>query len=150
MPVPVTRDSACPADTSAMPETRGPRRVFADVRRSLPPTVEAARHEPANEAQLVSNPAPSARGTTAPTADAAPASPSDEAPAHPALHPEVLTVDELADLLRVERKTAYAAVAAGEIPGARRIGRTIRIHRDAVLTWLAQGQGRVSHSRRSK
>jgi excisionase family DNA binding protein len=62
--------------------------------------------------------------------------------------PAVITVDELAALLRVERKTAYAAIARGEIPGARRIGGVIRISRDAVLGWLAQGQGRVSRSRR--
>lgn len=62
--------------------------------------------------------------------------------------PAVLTVDELAALLRVERKTAYAAIARGEIPGVRRIGGVIRVSRDAVLAWLAQGQGRVSRSRR--
>jgi excisionase family DNA binding protein len=54
--------------------------------------------------------------------------------------PAVLTVDELAVLLRVERKTAYAAVARGEVPGVRRVGRCIRISRDAVLKWLAQGE----------
>ncbi len=34
----------------------------------------------------------------------------------------VLTADELAELLRVNRKTVYAMVARGEIPGVRRIG----------------------------
>jgi excisionase family DNA binding protein len=63
--------------------------------------------------------------------------------------PEVLTVDELAKLLRVERKTVYAAIGRGEIPGVRRIGSLLRASRDAVLAWLAQGQGRVSRSRRS-
>ena len=63
---------------------------------------------------------------------------------------EVLTVAELAALLRVGRKTAYALVNAGEIPGARRIGRAIRIHRRAVLRWLSEGQGRTSRSRRSR
>jgi excisionase family DNA binding protein len=62
--------------------------------------------------------------------------------------PEVLTADELARLLRVDRKTAYAAIANGTIPGARRLGRTIRISRDAVLEWLREAQGRVPHSRR--
>jgi excisionase family DNA binding protein len=61
-----------------------------------------------------------------------------------------MTVDELAELLRVERKTAYAAIANGEIPGVRRVGRSIRIFRQAVLYWLASGQGRVSRSRRTK
>jgi excisionase family DNA binding protein len=62
--------------------------------------------------------------------------------------PAILTVDELATLLRVERKTAYAAIARGDIPGIRRVGRAIRVSRDAVLEWFAQGQGRVSRSRR--
>ena len=61
----------------------------------------------------------------------------------------VLTVDEVASLLRVERKTVYAAIQRGEIPGVRRVGSLLRISRDAVLEWLSQGQGRVSRSRRS-
>ena len=64
--------------------------------------------------------------------------------------PVVLTVDELAILLRIERKTAYAAIANGEIPGVCRVGRSIRILRQAVLDWLGQGQVRVSRSRRSR
>jgi excisionase family DNA binding protein len=70
------------------------------------------------------------------------ASPSTEA------MPSVLTVDELATLLRVNRKTVYAALSRGEIPGAKRIGATYRIHRDAVLEWLASSQDRVARSRR--
>jgi excisionase family DNA binding protein len=62
--------------------------------------------------------------------------------------PAVLTVDELAVYLRVNRKTVYAAIAQGAIPGARRIGGTIRVDRDSVLKWLA-GEGRVSSSRRN-
>ena len=48
----------------------------------------------------------------------------------------MLTVDELAALLRVEPKTIYRAVKLGEIPGARRLGRAIRIHRPTLLRWL--------------
>ena len=61
----------------------------------------------------------------------------------------VMTVDDLALALRVNRKTAYEAVRRGEIPGVRRIGRTIRVSRDAVLEWL-RGRGRVSLSGDSK
>jgi excisionase family DNA binding protein len=64
--------------------------------------------------------------------------------------PAVLTVDELAALLRVNRKTIYEALARGEIPGARRLGATYRILRDAVLEWLASGQDRVARSRRNR
>jgi excisionase family DNA binding protein len=59
--------------------------------------------------------------------------------------PSVLSVDEVAVLLRVNRKTAYEAVARGDIPGVRRVGRAIRIDRDLVLDWL-RGRGRVSRS----
>jgi excisionase family DNA binding protein len=60
----------------------------------------------------------------------------------------VLTVEELAAMLRIERKTAYAAIRRGEIPGARRIGGVIRISRERVLAWLSQEQGRADRSRR--
>jgi excisionase family DNA binding protein len=56
-----------------------------------------------------------------------------------------MTVDELAALLRVNRKSVYEAIARGEIPGIRRIGRTVRASREAVLAWLREG--RVSRSR---
>jgi excisionase family DNA binding protein len=56
--------------------------------------------------------------------------------------PPILTVDELAAFLRLNRKTVYEAVSKGEIPGVRRIGHTFRISRDAVLQWLrTQGGG---------
>lgn len=71
----------------------------------------------------------------------------DIEPAAPEL-PEVLTVDELATLLRLNRKTVYDALKRGEIPGVRRLAGRYRIHRDTVLGWLSQGQGRVSRSTR--
>jgi excisionase family DNA binding protein len=61
---------------------------------------------------------------------------------------EVLTVDEVAALLRLNRKTVYEALARGEIP-ARRIGTTYRISRAAVLEWL-RGQDRRADARRKK
>jgi len=54
--------------------------------------------------------------------------------------PPVLTVDEAARFLRLNRKTLYDAVRAGELPGVVRVGRSIRIGRDALLGWL-QGNG---------
>lgn len=47
-----------------------------------------------------------------------------------------ITVDELATLLRLNRDTAYKAVAERQIPGIRRIGRTIRIHRGSLMAWV--------------
>jgi len=68
------------------------------------------------------------------------------APPVASLESPVMTVDELAALLRVNRKSVYEAIARGEIPGVRRIGRTFRASREAVLAWLREG--RVSRSRR--
>lgn len=62
--------------------------------------------------------------------------------------PDVLTVDELAKLLRVSRNTAYALVQRGEVPGVRHIGRAIRVSRAAVVAWLAEGRDRAPRSRK--
>ncbi len=61
--------------------------------------------------------------------------------------PVFLTVDELAAFLRINRDTAYRLCASREIPGVRKLGRCIRIHRDTVLAWFV-GQDRVSSSSR--
>jgi excisionase family DNA binding protein len=42
----------------------------------------------------------------------------------------------------------YGLIRHGEIPGVRRLGRTLRVHRGAVLAWLAEGQGRAPRPRR--
>lgn len=45
----------------------------------------------------------------------------------------ILTVDEAAALLRVNRKTLYEAIRLDQVPGVIRLGRVIRIRRDALL-----------------
>jgi excisionase family DNA binding protein len=57
--------------------------------------------------------------------------------------PEVITVPELAALLRVSKPTAYAAVKRGEIPGLIKIGNCLRLNRAAVLAWMGEKQGCV-------
>jgi excisionase family DNA binding protein len=52
---------------------------------------------------------------------------------------EVLTVEQVADLLGLGRNTVYDAANRGEIPH-RRIGRRLIFSRVAVLEWLA-GKG---------
>jgi excisionase family DNA binding protein len=49
--------------------------------------------------------------------------------------PLLLTVEEAAQVMRVSRNGAYNAVAVGVIPSIR-IGRTIRIPRDALAATL--------------
>jgi excisionase family DNA binding protein len=50
---------------------------------------------------------------------------------------QVLTADELARLLGVNRKTIYDAATRDEIPH-RRLGRRLIFERGAVLRWLRQ------------
>jgi len=47
--------------------------------------------------------------------------------------PEILTVDEAAKLLRVNRKTLYEVIRLQQPTWAIRFGRTIRVSRDALL-----------------
>jgi excisionase family DNA binding protein len=49
---------------------------------------------------------------------------------------EVLTVDEAAAILRVNRKTVYDSINRGEVPGVLRLGKTIRLSRAALLSWV--------------
>jgi excisionase family DNA binding protein len=49
--------------------------------------------------------------------------------------PAFLTVEEAAELLRVNRKTLYEAIRLDQVPGVARLGRILRIHRDTLLTW---------------
>jgi excisionase family DNA binding protein len=51
--------------------------------------------------------------------------------------PLVLTVPEVAELLRISRGAAYEAVRAGEIPHVR-LGRTIRISRAGLAELLGE------------
>lgn len=63
--------------------------------------------------------------------------------------PQVLTVDEVAKLLRVNRKTLYDAISRKEIP-CTKVGRVYRFSKQAVLEWL-NGQGCLSlDARRNK
>jgi excisionase family DNA binding protein len=48
---------------------------------------------------------------------------------------EILTLDELAEFLRVDRSILEARLASGELP-ARRFGDEWRFSREAVLRWM--------------
>ncbi|MCB9557341.1 MAG: helix-turn-helix domain-containing protein [Deltaproteobacteria bacterium] len=50
--------------------------------------------------------------------------------------PLVLTVQEVAELLRCNAKTVYAAIEERQLP-ARKVGRRIVVYRDALLAWLS-------------
>ncbi len=50
--------------------------------------------------------------------------------------PELLTVQEVATLLRTSTKAVYAMIERGQLPGLRRIGRRVLIRRPELLHWL--------------
>jgi excisionase family DNA binding protein len=50
--------------------------------------------------------------------------------------PDVLTVDEVAALLRIGRNSVYDGAARGEIPH-RRVGRRLVFSRAALIEWLS-------------
>ncbi len=62
----------------------------------------------------------------------------DSSPATPPS--AVLTADQVAELLGVNRKTVYAAVERGEIPH-RRLGARVLFSRAAIMRWLDGGKG---------
>jgi excisionase family DNA binding protein len=52
---------------------------------------------------------------------------------------EILTADEVAGLLRLDRKTVYEAARSGSLP-CLRLGKILRFSRQAVLETLMQGR----------
>lgn len=52
--------------------------------------------------------------------------------------PELLTVTEVAEVLRICKMTIYRAAKEGELDSIR-VGRSIRVPREAVVTYLKQG-----------
>jgi hypothetical protein len=59
--------------------------------------------------------------------------------ANETLPPEILTVPELASLLRLKTKSVYALLSRNSeaIPGCRKVGGAWRAHRATVVAWLA-------------
>ena len=52
--------------------------------------------------------------------------------------PALLTVDEVADVLRTTRKGIYSQVERAQLPGVVRLGRRLLVREDALLDWLGQ------------
>jgi excisionase family DNA binding protein len=50
--------------------------------------------------------------------------------------PTLLTVDEVANLLRTSRKAIYCMTERGQLPGVQRIGRRVRFRRCVLVDWL--------------
>lgn len=52
-----------------------------------------------------------------------------------------MSIAEAAGLIGVSRSTLYALANQGKLPGTRRIGTRIVIHRGEFTNWLIDGQG---------
>ena len=50
--------------------------------------------------------------------------------------PALLTIDDVAAVLRTSRKAVYAMAERGQLPGVVRIGRRLLVSRDDLLSWL--------------
>ena len=53
--------------------------------------------------------------------------------------PDIMTAEEVAAFLRVNIKTVYDSVKAGEIPAVH-VMKTIRFSRSALTSWLERGE----------
>ncbi len=63
---------------------------------------------------------------------------------------EVMTVDEAAAYLRVNRKTIYDAVKRNEMPGAQWFGRAIRIRKEEVINSFVTGMLPAKQRKRTR
>ena len=63
------------------------------------------------------------------------------------MSPRLLTADEVADMLRVDKSWVYAATRSGRIPHIR-LGRYVRFNEDAVTEWMLSLSEQSSHSKR--
>ena len=50
--------------------------------------------------------------------------------------PFALTANHLSELLGISKRKVYDALAAGDIPGAKKINQSWRIPRDTFLSWF--------------
>lgn len=65
---------------------------------------------------------------------------SQESSPQPTNLPTLLTVPELASVLRLTDKAIYRRAQRGEIPGVVRLGgRTLRFRREEILRWIDEG-----------
>lgn len=53
---------------------------------------------------------------------------------------EIMTMDELAEYLKISKSTLYKLAQANKLPG-QKIGKRWRFHKDAVDAWVKHGLG---------
>ncbi len=60
----------------------------------------------------------------------------------------LLTVDEVAELLRRSSKSVYSMIERAQLPGVTRLGRRLLIRRDDLLRWLNESRASSQQERR--
>jgi excisionase family DNA binding protein len=51
---------------------------------------------------------------------------------------EIMTIQEVATLLRISERTIYAMATEGRLPGAVKVGRSWRVLRPKLIAWLEE------------
>jgi excisionase family DNA binding protein len=59
---------------------------------------------------------------------------------------EIMTMDELAEYLKISKSTLYKLAVESKIPGTK-IGKRWRFHKDAIDEWVKQGPGQPKDQR---
>jgi len=59
---------------------------------------------------------------------------------------EIMTMDELAEYLKISKSTLYKLAVDNKIPGTK-IGKRWRFHKDAIDAWVKQGPGQPKDQR---
>lgn len=60
-------------------------------------------------------------------------------------HDTVLTIDQLAEYLKLSKSSLYHLARRGEVPG-QKIGRHWRFHKTAIVKWLGSATRRADSS----
>lgn len=60
-----------------------------------------------------------------------------------AKHNDIMSMDDLAEYLRISKSTLYKLAVENKLPG-QKIGKRWRFHREAIDEWIKHGSG---HSR---
>jgi excisionase family DNA binding protein len=82
-------------------------------------------------------------GLATPSGELHPTAPADDTAPVGELGGDVMTVEEAAVFLRIGRNALYDAIGRGDVPH-RRIGKTIRLSRAALVQWLGRSCGAAS------
>ena len=57
--------------------------------------------------------------------------------------PVLWRMDEAANALSISRTKCYALAAAGQLPGAVRLGKSLRVSRKRLLAWIEEQSGQT-------